>query len=112
MMSALTFIKVCPHCGSHRPAVEMSCENVVESRSCGWPLEDQEIRVAGEIPALVRPIVAEVTCTNGHPLEPGDQVCLIWSRFGNESDSELGRRLWLHTAGWIRGRTSGDSDDH
>ena len=77
MMLAPAYIKICPRCGSERPPAEMSCENVVENQECRFPLEDVEIRVAGSTVNVQLPAVPRLTCTNGHPLEPGDQVCLV-----------------------------------
>jgi primosomal replication protein N'' len=77
MMLAPSYIKICPRCGSERPPTEMSCENVVENQECRFPLEDVEIRIAGSTGSVKPPVVPGITCTNGHPLESGDQVCLI-----------------------------------
>jgi primosomal replication protein N'' len=78
MTQATVFIKICPHCNSRRPAAEMSCENEVDGKMCGWPLHDQDILGADEIPAPLPPAPPRrLTCENGHTLDPGDEVCVI-----------------------------------
>ena len=77
MTQTAAYVKICPRCGSRRSAVEMSCENNVDGRLCGWPLYDQEIRGADDVPAPSPPLSPRLICTNGHPLDPGDEVCVI-----------------------------------
>jgi serine/threonine protein kinase len=77
MMSALDYVKICPRCRQERRPNEMSCEGIVDGLECKFPLEDVEIRVAGSGSNATLSGARELTCTNGHSIEPGDEVCLI-----------------------------------
>ena len=55
----------------------MSCESVVDGLECKFPLEDVEISIAGTGPIAQPTAATASTCVNGHPIEAGDEVCLI-----------------------------------
>ena len=78
--SAQTFIRVCPQCGTERPASEILCESLLAHGPCHWPLSDEEIRVQGGVTPLPPQVPAAppaaFRCTNGHALDAGEQLCL------------------------------------
>ena len=82
-------VRVCPGCGSARPLAEFACENPLAEGPCLWPLEGVEVTsrrsdeaepsAADQRPgesAAFRGTPA-TACVNGHPLEPGDLMCLV-----------------------------------
>lgn len=82
--SESTRVRVCPRCGTERPLAEFSCEHVDAGSLCGWQLDGEPVVAAGASSAPVaagpvtsEPVAAIPTCVNGHPLEPGDQMCLV-----------------------------------
>ncbi|WP_456016520.1 AAA domain-containing protein [Methylorubrum populi] len=74
-------VRVCPSCGSERPPSEITCEN------CHYYIGDEELRPAGssQQPTPIvdppspepRPVASTPCCVNGHPVEPGDQMCMV-----------------------------------
>ena len=74
-------VRVCPSCLSERPGHEVQCENPVAGGECGWSLLEEPLRALGGPTGVT---VAEPAtspahasrCTNGHPLDEGDQLCL------------------------------------
>lgn len=80
-MMMTTHIRICPQCGSERPASELHCESIWNGGPCQWPLVDEEIRVRGAAPARAAdtapPVAAVVRqCANGHEIDAGDLLCL------------------------------------
>lgn len=77
-------VRYCPSCHTERPVSEFSCEGLVDGHLCNWPLLEIQITPAGWRPATVVPAEqgyapVEPTpsvCINGHPLEPGDFICI------------------------------------
>lgn len=74
-------VRRCPNCGSARASMEVNCENVVNGDECGWNLSTEPL-VDPHAPAeppqpLAAPQTASALCVNGHPLEEGDQVCMV-----------------------------------
>jgi primosomal replication protein N'' len=76
MIPAPDYVKICPRCRQERRPTEMSCESVVEGLECRFPLEDVEIQIAGASLKVAPNAKPDLTCRNGHSLEPGDEVCL------------------------------------
>ena len=84
MSEAFEPVRVCPDCGSARPLSEFACENPLPGGPCLWPLEGVEV-TARQADAAVTAATGEgagqdvappTTCVNGHPLGPGDLMCL------------------------------------
>ena len=80
--TALTYVRVCPNCGSERPVGEMACEAFRDDGAvCGWSLADAAIRVGGTAdavpPVADPPPLAVRHCTNGHALDAGDEMCTV-----------------------------------
>ncbi|MGY1457339.1 AAA domain-containing protein [Luteimonas sp. A534] len=87
-------MRFCPSCLTERALYELACEGVVQDRPCGWDLSGEAIRDAGWRPQPVvtrhAPEPAAVgehpesggaacegpRCTGGHPMQPGDLMCL------------------------------------
>lgn len=75
----VAYVKLCPQCGGERPAEEAFCEGEQLGTSCNWPLANESVRVAGrthDTPTDEPTRVSTLSCPHGHPVEPGDQVCL------------------------------------
>ncbi|QDH71649.1 DUF4011 domain-containing protein [Lysobacter alkalisoli] len=77
----------CPSCESERPLDEHFCAGMtVDAQACGWVLAGEPIHPRGWRPAPVvteeeavatPPVpAAEARCENGHPMEPGDLICM------------------------------------
>ncbi|QYD70764.1 DUF4011 domain-containing protein [Paraburkholderia edwinii] len=83
-------MRFCPNCKTERSVEEWFCAGTVVNAKCGWDLSSLPIRAAGwrpqeivtterlnnddaERPAQVRP---QLQCTNGHPMNDGDLICL------------------------------------
>src|SRR5437899_3306975 len=101
------YVKRCPQCGGDRPWGEEVCEGEYQGGSCGWLLSGERARIAGEqvetreTPAPAS--AATVTCRNGHPVNPGDQVCFQCgddlSATGRAGEGETARVTELD--GWL-----------
>lgn len=70
----------CSNCGSKRPVTENVCEQPLDGQLCAWPLTELEILEEGaeeqELPAPAHRR-RSLECLNGHPLEDGDEICLV-----------------------------------
>ena len=79
-------IRFCPNCHTERGLHELFCEGDIGSHPCGWDLAGEPIHADGWRPSIVRTqddvseaphdTRVDALCTNGHPLEPGDLMCL------------------------------------
>jgi len=80
-------IRFCPNCHTERALAEMFCEGHVDAHACGWDLAGEPIHPDGWRPqsvvtqaavqaSTVGAVAAEVVCDNGHPMTPGDLMCL------------------------------------
>lgn len=101
------FFRRCPHCGSLRPAAEAFCENRGEDATapaCNWPLDEEALIRSDsgeELPTPAAPAPAasgDYRCVQGHPMDLGDQLCLLCGAEprGVGSTPELGR-----IDGWV-----------
>jgi primosomal replication protein N'' len=83
-------VRYCPNCDTERPAHELFCSGMMDGRRCGYALADLDVVPRGasqprptagpEVPPgpePIRPASDGPRCPNGHPVEPGDQLCLI-----------------------------------
>ncbi len=81
-------IRFCPNCQSERSLSEIFCEGSIQGQPCGWDLSAEAIHPAGwrpqpvltqeaiAPPASEPPAASAPLCANGHPLQPGDLMCL------------------------------------
>ncbi|MCG0483878.1 AAA domain-containing protein [Pseudomonas aeruginosa] len=81
-------IRFCPNCQSERSLSEIFCEGSIQGQPCGWDLSAEAIHPAGwrpqpvltqeaiAPPASEPPTASAPLCANGHPLQPGDLMCL------------------------------------
>lgn len=81
-------MRFCPNCQTERAAPELICEGMVLGRACNWDLAGEPIHETGWLPqpvvtkeALVRQessgtATGTLRCVNGHPMQPGDLMCL------------------------------------
>jgi len=82
-------MRFCPNCKTERSVEEWFCEGVVDEEACRWDLSALPIRADGDLPRDVvtreeagqgpaEPLApsAALACTNGHPLNEGDLMCL------------------------------------
>lgn len=73
------FIKRCPNCHSVRPANELICLQEIDDKLCHWDLSREPIvsRAQPAPPTDSFPDGQSRTCRNGHPMEPGDELCIV-----------------------------------
>lgn len=80
MNLSIGLVRLCPSCRSERPVSELYCEGSLGGGACNWPLADEPVIQAGGAPPpdpSLAPLAAAVRhCRNGHPLGPGDEICL------------------------------------
>ncbi|CAM5761087.1 hypothetical protein LMIY3S_00019 [Labrys miyagiensis] len=74
-------VRFCPNCLQERPIDELYCESPTVNGTCGWPLSDEVIRQAGmPLESVASSPLCHAPqsryCTNGHPLDAGDQMCM------------------------------------
>ncbi|MBW6287178.1 hypothetical protein KZ874_33195 [Pseudomonas aeruginosa] len=81
-------IRFCPNCQSERSLSEIFCEGSIQGQPCGWDLSAEAIHPVGwrpqpvltqeaiAPPASEPPAASAPLCANGHPLQPGDLMCL------------------------------------
>ncbi|UCZ85726.1 AAA domain-containing protein [Pseudomonas sp. L5B5] len=88
-------IRFCPHCKTERPLQELFCEGTVDQHPCNWDLAGEPIRADGWRPQAIvtQDTMAQdglpqatsapadntpqgLLCTNGHPMDAGDLMCL------------------------------------
>lgn len=77
-------IKRCPNCKSERPASELICLQHMDGSFCHWDLSNEPL-ISATVPAdQAEPSVTGAavqnglrTCRNGHPMEAGDELCVI-----------------------------------
>ena len=73
-------VRRCPNCGTERPVVELACEHLCDDgKECGYDLADEAVVPAGSLiatSAVASRVGNGLVCTNGHPMEEGDQFCL------------------------------------
>ncbi|WP_322048086.1 AAA domain-containing protein [Paraburkholderia sp. J67] len=86
-------MRFCPNCKTERTVQEFYCEGTVSGAQCNWDLSSQPIRENGWRPQEVltaelatslneaaagqaRPPNSQIQCTNGHPMNDGDLMCL------------------------------------
>lgn len=81
-------VRFCPSCSTERPLHEMTCEGAFGSVICNWDLSGIPISPSGWRPAQVIPAVPSVpvapntnnhsraVCSNGHPVDDGDLICI------------------------------------
>ena len=102
----MAYIRLCPRCGSARPAEEMVCQGTFQQQTCQWFLlevlpvpeeslaaEKAESEPAAEVTAQTAPGTENSAhahaapeagsststtphCRNGHPMEAGDFMCM------------------------------------
>lgn len=76
-------VRICPNCGSERPATEVSCQGEYQGRTCNWSLFDVPLATPGVPEPAREPLPpegaagSERLCVNGHPVSEGDLLCLI-----------------------------------
>lgn len=72
-------IRRCPKCNTERPARELTCLYVDGSGPCHWDLSSEPLALSGtSVPSPpVQPQSVQRSCINGHPMEAGDQLCLV-----------------------------------
>lgn len=82
-------MRFCPSCETERPPHETICEGTVQGRACGWDLTGVPIHAPGWRPQPVvtrhpvprgAPVAGDAgapLCGNGHPMQPGDLMCLV-----------------------------------
>ena len=80
----VALIKRCPMCRSERPANELICRHEVDGVVCHWDLTNEPL-----VPVTVPPGDTAAapddttvkgalrTCQNGHPMEAGDELCVV-----------------------------------
>jgi hypothetical protein len=92
---AQQLVRVCPQCGTERPALEILCENLLAHGPCQWPLSDEELRVPGEVvtrePETPVGTAQGLRCVNGHAIDAGDQLCLECGASITETASTITR---------------------
>lgn len=78
-------IRFCPSCQTERELHEVVCQGTIDGNDCGWDLAGEALHPPGwRPPVIVVPIptpppqatVEELRCENGHPMDPGDLMCL------------------------------------
>lgn len=74
-------IRFCPNCQSERPLTEFYCQGVLDDGStCNWDLTTVEVREPDSSAVSVSPTISHTpggrTCSNGHPVEVGDLICM------------------------------------
>lgn len=65
-------VRKCPGCREERPAEEVLCGN------CAWDLTQEPLRLPGQVdptPEISNPTSLARLCSNGHPLDPDDEMC-------------------------------------
>jgi hypothetical protein len=78
----IELVRFCPRCKSERPLTEIFCEGHVEAGPCGLWLANEPIGPkGGEIPPPPPPSGGGEPpqarqCTNGHPMDAGDLICM------------------------------------
>ena len=81
----MNYVRHCPRCQTARPLTEIVCLGTFHDAPCHWSLFD--ILPTPENEAIQAPIshtpttaanppTASLLCSNGHPLAPGDFLCL------------------------------------
>ncbi len=81
-------MRFCPNCRTERSLREIFCDGMVQSRACNWDLTGEPIHEPGwrPLPVVTRDALAGqeangvvgdgLRCVNGHPMQPGDLMCL------------------------------------
>lgn len=85
----MSYVRHCPRCGEARPAGELVCQGQFQAQLCHWSLLDvlpmpigavpleQPVRPAAPTSASPVAAIANVHCRNGHPVEPGEFMCMV-----------------------------------
>src|SRR5262249_39849924 len=79
----IDLIRICPNCGSERPATEGSCQAEYQGRTCNWSLFDVPLATPGVSEPARESVLSEGAagserlCVNGHPVSEGDLLCLL-----------------------------------
>ncbi|MFM8532278.1 MAG: protein kinase domain-containing protein, partial [Acidimicrobiia bacterium] len=76
-------VRLCPNCRTERAASELYCEHVSEGTACQWELINEALYPKGQrSESITSPprdgpsLDSRALCQNGHPMGPGDQICL------------------------------------
>ena len=76
-------VKFCPQCRTERPISEFVCQGEFAGGTCGWVLLNEPEQEPGQRPRESSGDAAPLRgalplkCPNGHPVEPGDQMCTV-----------------------------------
>ncbi len=76
-------VRICPNCGSERPATEVFCQADYPGGMCNWSLYDVQPTTPGIQEPTIEPMLPEEAagserlCVNGHPVSAGDLLCPI-----------------------------------
>ncbi len=93
-------MRFCPNCRTERELFEIFCEGTVQDRVCNWDLAGETIHESGWQPQAVvtrdalqneappESVSSELLCTNGHPMQPGDLMCLECSAEPGAAEDE------------------------
>jgi primosomal replication protein N'' len=84
----MTYVRLCPRCKTARPAEEFVCEGTFHGTPCRWDLFNEIPIPEGSEAAPTGPSASPTRaqertsseashCRNGHPLEPGDFMCMV-----------------------------------
>lgn len=76
-------VKFCPQCRTERPISEFVCQGQLAGGTCGWMLLNEPEQEPGRrspeplVHAAPTRGAESLACPNGHPVEPGDQMCTV-----------------------------------
>jgi primosomal replication protein N'' len=82
----MNLVKRCPRCRGKRPLTEMVCGGAFQDRNCKWNLFEvlptpetleQEPQWSEATSVQTAAPASGGLCRNGHPLEPGDFLCMV-----------------------------------